>query len=91
MRPPPDPLPDDEWARLEGGIAVASSPQVRAAFAEARQRFNNFGGAVFAYQGVLGHPQQTGGAGMQMEESRTRADEAINEAERIMQAELANL
>jgi hypothetical protein len=83
--PPPDPLADEDWTRLEGSIAVASSPEVRAAIGEAHRRANQFVVDAIAYR------RQEPDAGVKMIESRQRALDALDEAERLMNTELVAL
>jgi hypothetical protein len=89
---PPPPLDDDEWARLNGRLAVSGSREALAALEEAQRRSQSFDGARMVYVGMRNqNALQMPEARRRMDEARRRASEAINEVERLMRDELAGL
>jgi hypothetical protein len=89
---PPAPLDDDEWTRLTGRMSVSGSREALLALEEAQRRAHSFNGALMAYRGMRNqNALQMPAARQRMDEVRTRASEAIDEVERLMRNELAEL
>ena len=92
---PPEPLDDDEWARVSGLAAVSPSPEVGAALRETVQTAGAFEGAVMVYQFQEKKPRSASVEGksawLVMDEARGGAIAAISNAERVMRDELASL
>jgi hypothetical protein len=92
--PAPNPPGDDEWVSTEAVAAVSAPSDVVAAFQSAKQAGIDFIARVLSYRGIRhqgGRPQMEEGARQEMEQARERAIAAIDEVERIMREELAEL
>jgi hypothetical protein len=91
---PPDPLSDEEWIKLRGRVSVGGSATVEAAVEEAQTRAHGFAGAVLSYRGIVqegGNAIQVNQSREQMDRARRRAIEVIEDAQRVMRDELADL
>jgi hypothetical protein len=90
--PPPDPT-DAEWAGLHGSVAVAGSEAVQTALKEFHKSFTEFALLVSSYRGLRerGEGQRVSDAGAAMQEARKVAFEKLDETERVMRDELAQL
>jgi hypothetical protein len=90
--PPPDPPDDDDQMALSGRVAIAASQEVEEAVKDAMGLVADFREALNVYrQAVQRNAPERPTVRKAMDEARTRADEAITEAQRGMREELAAL
>ncbi|HEX5582520.1 hypothetical protein [Gaiella sp.] len=93
----PQPMPpnfdDAEWETLRGRIVVASSPEALDAIDVASRAYNDFQAHAMTYEELRAQNAATGlgESGKQMEEARTAAYAAIDNAQQVMREELGSL
>jgi hypothetical protein len=91
---PPDPLDEEDWLKMIGRVAIAGSDEVETAIKNAQQGASKFAGALGVHLAMArqgGTPIQQSEARQQMDDARDRAVAVIEEAQRVMRDELANL
>jgi hypothetical protein len=89
--PPPEPPSDDEWTDMYVKAAIYGSEELMEAFNTFSSKAREFQAYAFTWERVRDHPSETGETGVKMEQSRGEAARALNEIERRMRKELAEL
>ena len=96
MPDPPEPLGDEEWARILAGVTVHASSDALDALAVVRTEVRQFGGAVLSHRLLEQHVErgrrdlepQLLEARLAVDGPRERAMQAIDDAEQVIRDEL---